>query len=297
MLERIVDAFGGLIKCSAVEELDVSESSPVIIEPGARILDTHSECSIGNLHNDAVGITSGLECVAAALYSMRYISQELGLILIIDFQVSYGSILAYPTVLQIYSLRYGNHLLDDSRQIHFTLVGIDRSCQVGAIAVTCAHTAAWAECTIDLELIDTILQVCESLVHVECLGVTFGCTNLAIGARASGCYAFPSLKSIGEVGIDQHVGDFGILLKSFCNGLLGPCIYGSSFSSQLLCVEHVLCHDVRVRAIDEVFVGLYVLSQVRFQFLSRGARQACLCQIIEGLLHLGIIVGICLLRV
>ena len=194
-----------------------------------------------------------------------------------DSQVGYIS--GEVAVLAVHSISHADHVLDVGHHVHKVLVGID-TCDVVVVGDGVVGTCG----TVDAELVHTVLETLEGLIHVECAVPAFTATYAGGGAaaRASALLAFPALKVVlGEVGVGNEAGDFGTHIEAVADGILEQFVQEFSLGCKLLGIQQAVFQNVASTAVGIEFAGLLVAFHIV------GDNVAFLAAEVEVLLQIG----------
>ena len=214
--------------------------------------DAHGELSVLHVHEDAVGIASGLEGIAAALDAMECIAQQ-GAVGVKDFLVTHGCVGTNPAVFQVYSVVCGDHVFDDILQVVHLVVGID-----GGVVLVGIGIVERTVSTLHLQAVHTVLQSRDGLVHVEgAAAPVLGSIHVAVGAVAVHHLPLPSLETIGEISVLQQDGYVCSCSGIYGHGLLFHLIDGFCHGQDILSVEAVVLCYIRIGAQRIVLAWLY----------------------------------------
>ena len=287
--EDAVEALGGFVGLSVVEDADVAEAEPVACESCAGLADADGQCAVGDLAEHAVLVAAGLEGVAAAHDALHRIACQLS-VLVGHGEVGHGT--GDVAVHAVDGFLRANHVLDVRLEVVVDAVGVERC---GVVDVVEVRVGRRTEGAVDLQLIDAVGQSCQGLVHVHRCGETFGSVQRAGLRRApsGGQLAFPSVELAAEVGIGQEHGYLCSGSRSERDGFDEFLIDEGCLGDDLLFAEQEVVEDVEGRAVGEVLAGLVELGQVALQGLALLVVQfGVLLEVFLGFLHLGDVCGV-----
>ena len=159
-------------------------------------------------------------------------------------------------VVAVNVIAHGYHVFDDGLEVVHVTVGIEHGGIVGVVQVVCAGIGA--EGTVHLELIDTVLQAGQRLVHIHRGAVALSSTDGACLRIADfgTDLSLPSVESVLEIGVGKQLGDVGA-----GSGLVGECcvqhgIDLGCLGLDLFGVQQTLLQDVGGRTVAIFLAGL-----------------------------------------
>ena len=130
------------------------------------------------------------------------------------------------------------------------------------LIVECTETTAAGQ------FVHTVLQTLDGLVHIHLGGApAFASANAFGRGHTGGLYAFPSVGAVTEVGVHQQVGDIRTCKETHADSILPHLFYACSLFLDLVGVEHAVfsIHDVYIRTVGHILVGLHVVVDVAVQ--------------------------------
>ena len=177
-----------------------------------------------------------------------------------------GSIGIEIAVDPIYGILYGDVILDVSLEVVLQVVHVEGGCIVVALWILIG-----TECAINLQLINTVLEVSQCLIHIHGGSPALSSTIVVVGTGTCTSLAFPSTKvtagtteSTDEGGVLDQSGNISTGQDAATYSCVNHLVDIVNLCSQFLLVEYLLSQNVASSAI-----GIGSRSLIEFQIVTQ----------------------------